>query len=167
MKKVFLIIMIIFLALAIDQTIKIVAMNDFTEQNLSLGIFNLTYHQNTGVALGINKENTFSTIAMDIFVIFILVLFMFKQFNNIDIKRTVFMSMVLAGGISNLIDRFFYGGVVDYIDISNLISNFPIFNIADCIIIIGLILFAIFTFKDFSKIQSGQFIKEERNKRRE
>ncbi len=161
-KKVILIIVIILVILGIDQAIKIVAMNNFAQQDLSLGIFNLTYHQNTGVALGVNKDNIFSTIAMDIFVMFILVLFVIRQFNNIDIKRTVYIGMVLAGGASNLIDRVFYGGVVDYIDIGNIINGFPIFNIADCAIIVGLLLFAICTFMDFSKIQSGQFTREKR-----
>lgn len=43
--------------------------------------------------------------------------------------------LILAGGISNLIDRIIYGGVVDYFDIKII----PIFNIADILISIGVI----------------------------
>jgi len=44
--------------------------------------------------------------------------------------------LVLAGGISNLIDRINHGGVLDYINLS-FMPSFPTFNIADAIITIG------------------------------
>ena len=47
--------------------------------------------------------------------------------------------MIISGGTSNLIDRLFRGHVVDYIDI-NQIFNYPVFNIADMCIVIGVIL---------------------------
>lgn len=43
--------------------------------------------------------------------------------------------MLLAGTLGNLIDRLFYGGVRDFIDIQ--LFNFPIFNIADILLTIG------------------------------
>ena len=46
--------------------------------------------------------------------------------------------MILGGGISNLIDRLFRGYVIDYIDINN-IFKYPIFNLADIFIVIGVI----------------------------
>jgi lipoprotein signal peptidase len=47
--------------------------------------------------------------------------------------------LVLAGSCSNLLDRFFYGGVVDFILVSYRGWSFPIFNCADVFIIIGII----------------------------
>lgn len=47
--------------------------------------------------------------------------------------------MILGGGISNLLDRVFRGYVVDYIDINYLIK-YPIFNLADILIVIGVLL---------------------------
>jgi signal peptidase II len=51
--------------------------------------------------------------------------------------------LVLAGSCSNLIDRFIYGGVVDFILLSYGDWSFPVFNCADvCIVVgIGLMLF--------------------------
>jgi signal peptidase II len=43
--------------------------------------------------------------------------------------------MLLAGTLGNLIDRLFYGGVRDFINIQ--LFNFPIFNIADILLTIG------------------------------
>ena len=47
--------------------------------------------------------------------------------------------MVISGGVSNLIDRLVRGNVVDYIDINAIIS-YPVFNIADVFIVLGVML---------------------------
>ena len=46
------------------------------------------------------------------------------------------LSLILAGGIGNLLDRIFRGFVIDYIDITPLF-NFPVFNFADICITVG------------------------------
>ena len=46
--------------------------------------------------------------------------------------------MVIAGGVSNLLDRVFRGYVVDFININDFI-NFAIFNVADIFIVVGVI----------------------------
>ena len=56
--------------------------------------------------------------------------------------------LVLIGGISNLFDRFWYGGVLDFLSVSTIFFyTLPIGNIADIYIIIGLI----FMFFDWNK----------------
>ena len=49
------------------------------------------------------------------------------------------MSLVLAGGIGNLIDRIFRGYVIDYFDITQLF-NYPVFNFADICIVLGVVI---------------------------
>ena len=51
-------------------------------------------------------------------------------------KLWPFLALILAGTISNVLDRLFYGGVVDYIDLSII----PTFNVADIVIILGIVL---------------------------
>lgn len=49
-------------------------------------------------------------------------------------------TLVLVGAISNLIDRFIYGGVVDFISFSYGSWSWPVFNIADACIVSGVFL---------------------------
>ena len=49
-------------------------------------------------------------------------------------------TLFLAGGFSNFVDRLRYGGVVDFIKISFGKYSFPVFNIADVVITVGVII---------------------------
>ena len=60
--------------------------------------------------------------------------------------------MILGGGISNLIDRLFRGFVIDYLDI-NYLFKYPIFNLADICIVIGVFLIIMSLF--FNKQERG------------
>ena len=54
-------------------------------------------------------------------------------------KLLLATSLVIIGAFSNLIDRFTFGYVVDYINI----FIWPIFNLADCYIVVGLVIYVI------------------------
>jgi signal peptidase II len=55
---------------------------------------------------------------------------------------------VLAGGFSNLLDRFVYGGVVDFIILSYRGWSWPTFNLADAVIVGGAFLMAYRAYRD-------------------
>lgn len=59
-------------------------------------------------------------------------------------EHYIAFSLMLSGGTSNIVDRFLYGGVVDYI-YWHYKFDFPIFNLADIIIDCGIVLFIIQT----------------------
>ena len=50
---------------------------------------------------------------------------------------------ILGGGLGNMIDRVWHGYVVDMLDISPLF-DYPIFNLADCFVVVGAILGAVY-----------------------
>lgn len=50
--------------------------------------------------------------------------------------------LILSGGIGNLIDRAFHGYVVDMFELTFM--NYPIFNLADCFVVVGVILGAVY-----------------------
>ncbi|MBQ7792404.1 MAG: signal peptidase II, partial [Clostridia bacterium] len=55
------------------------------------------------------------------------------------------LSMIAGGGISNVADRFQFGFVVDYIDFR--IINYPVFNLADIFVVLGVIWLAVMILK--------------------
>ena len=66
---------------------------------------------------------------------------------------TVSLTLILSGGLGNLIDRLFRGGlVVDYLEVK--LFHFAVFNFADCCVVIGVVLFAIYFLFVESKLNS-------------
>lgn len=55
-------------------------------------------------------------------------------------KSIIGESLILAGSLSNIIDRFVYGGVVDFIELSYGNWIWPSFNIADMAIVLGVLI---------------------------
>ena len=87
------------------------------------------------------------------FVILLLIVnFIRTQKEMIDTKTSVALGFILAGGISNLIDRIIRGGVMDFIQV----KNFAVFNLADSYVVIGWILIVIFLIKFNQGIVGGK-----------
>lgn len=137
-------ILMIIILIIIDQITKIYMINLHGNSIIVIeGILQLSYAKNTGIAFGLADKNLISIIITDMIVIFILLRFLILQRDNINKATRISLILILAGGISNLIDRIVHKGVIDFIDISQKIEHFPIFNIADIFIIIGFIMFVI------------------------
>ncbi len=132
--------MIIFflLVLLADQYTKLLVQQDMiVGQSIPVihKIFHFTYVQNSGGAFGILRGRTNLFIIVSIIVILFIVYFMFKEEKK-DYFVKVVCSFVLGGAVSNLIDRLRLGYVVDFVDF----QVWPVFNIADSAISIGMVL---------------------------
>lgn len=105
------------------------------------------YVTNKGVALGLFGDQ-------ELFVLFlfplvmILILILWINYKNFYLP----LVLICAGAISNLIDRLLYNGVIDYIEISIL----PVFNIADIMIVVGVILLFIFEIHKYVEDSKGR-----------
>lgn len=146
------VIVFIIFFIALMQIVNIVIINNIVDSKVIInGIFSLTYYENTGGAFGVGQGDTIGFTIISIIVIAIIIRFIVLQRDRINNKTMVALELIIAGGISNLIDRLFRGFVVDYIDINQLIK-FPIFNLADICISIGWIILVvsiiIFWFKE-------------------
>lgn len=128
-RKIF-ILSIIFIV--IDQITKILAVYF---KNLNFGFIKINCTSNEGIALGFNQNNL-TNILIAIIVLGIIFNFIHQQKEKLNNKIIFSLAMVISGGIGNLIDRILRGAVVDFIDI----GNFPIFNLADCFVVIGWII---------------------------
>lgn len=124
--------LVIAILIIIDQITKMYMLQ---KRIVSIGIINLVYTENTGIAFGMAKNSTILITIITMLMICVLIIFAKK--NN-----TLGVALILGGSISNLIDRLFRGFVIDYIDINKIIS-YPIFNIADIFIVLGAILMGI------------------------
>ena len=128
----------------IDQLLKIIAIKLCSNSNIEIidNIFSITQIENTGMALGLNEGN-FKNIIISSLIIILMFRYLYTQRKFINKITLTTVSLILGGGISNLIDRIFRGGVIDFIKI----LDFPIFNLADISVVLGCILFAFYIIK--------------------
>lgn len=143
----------ILLAVAFDQFCKYLAVVHLKgKESIALipGVFELQYLENRGAAFGImqNKQIFFIVITCIIMVAIL------TFYGRIPHERRYFpmkicMILLCAGAIGNLIDRAINNYVVDFLYFS--LIDFPIFNIADCYVVVACFLFAfliLFYYKD-------------------
>lgn len=101
------------------------------------------YIQNTGIAFGMAQNNTFIILIINIIILSLIMLFIFRKTLKTNLTITLFI--ILAGGFSNLLDRIFREYVIDFIDIQ--IVKFPSFNVADISVVIGILYLIIYVLK--------------------
>nr|Q3AQW9.1 RecName: Full=Lipoprotein signal peptidase; AltName: Full=Prolipoprotein signal peptidase; AltName: Full=Signal peptidase II; Short=SPase II [Chlorobium chlorochromatii CaD3] len=133
---------------AADQFSKYVALRFLRDANQSISIipnfFSFTYAENRGIAFGLEPAPP-ALLLLFTMMISAAVLWYVLRSNN---RRLIFLlpfSLILGGGVGNMIDRMVRGYVVDFIYfnlyngyVGNIyLSLWPIFNIADSAITIG------------------------------
>ena len=97
--------------------------------------------ENRGAAFGIMQNKQWFFILITLILIIAMILYILKVKPQ-DILLKLSLSFIIGGGIGNLIDRVFKGYVVDFIDLR--IINYPVFNIADCFVVIGAVLLCVY-----------------------
>ena len=95
------------------------------------------YVENRGAAFGIMQNKQWFFIVVTVILITAIIIYMLKTKSQNKLLNTSLI-FIISGGIGNLIDRVFLGYVVDFIDVR--IINYPVFNVADCFVVIGAIL---------------------------
>lgn len=135
----------------VDQLLKwlvTLSMQPFESNVLLPGILRITYVQNTGAAFSLLEG---STVLLAVLTGIALIAAIFLMVSG-RIEKTSYLipvSMLIGGGIGNLLDRIVRGYVIDYIDVSFWpFDSFAIFNFADCLVVIGTILLLVFLLKD-------------------
>ena len=129
--------------LIIDQISKLLINTKMTlNQEIVLipKLLSILYVKNTGAAFSILQDNTIFLTVINALFIIVLHLFI-KREKNISKFSCLSLGLIMGGMFGNLIDRIIHHGVNDFIYIS--LIDFPVFNIADMGITIGVILLLI------------------------
>lgn len=147
------------LFVVIDQIVKILVISKLAlQQSITIinNFFNITYVRNTGAAWSILSGNVLLLIMISVLALVAIYYYLIKdkELNKIDI---VSYSMLIGGIIGNLIDRIVHGYVIDYLDFKIFNYNFPIFNVADTLIVISIIIIGI-------SLIVGEYREQDRNK---
>ena len=128
----------------LDQLSKIYINLNFNKlYNLDLFIFNIDFVRNYGAAFNLLSGSRFFLSFISAISAIILSYFIFISENKHINKYG--LSFILAGSIGNGIDRILKGYVIDFIKIKFI--DFPVFNIADIVINIGVLILIISHFR--------------------
>ena len=119
-----------------------------------LPFFNFTLMHNTGAAFSFLADQGgwqrwfFAVLASGVSIVLAVWLSRLKAHET---WLAMALSLVLGGAIGNLIDRVYYGYVIDFIDVYYNASHWPAFNIADSAISIGAVMLVIDAFRNKEK----------------
>ncbi len=140
------------LVVLIDYIIKLLVINNLKpigSITLIPGLFSLTYVENKGAAFGMLANARWIFIVFTLAVIIFLIIFLFWKKPTSKLVN-IALILIIGGGLGNLIDRIFYGYVVDYLSISFFP---PVCNFADYCVTVGaglLVIYLLF-FSDYMK----------------
>ena len=133
----------------IDQVSKLIVINTLSKTKsveVIKSFFYLTYTNNNGAAFSILTGKRVILIIVTLIVIGILIYYIRKTKVKENINK-IALSLVIGGSIGNLIDRIVRGAVVDFLDFKIFGYNYPIFNLADTFIVLGVFLLLISMFR--------------------
>jgi signal peptidase II len=111
-------------------------------------VFEFTYTRNTGAAFGIlsSASNFFLIIAL---VASVVIIYYYRQIDNSAWLIRIAMGLQLGGAIGNAVDRIVHGYVIDFIHVFyEPHFDYPIFNIADSSIVVGVIVLMILLWQE-------------------
>ena len=147
-KKYFYLIAITTLVLIFDQLTKIYVHTHFSlgeSYTIINGYFDFTYVRNYGAAWGIFSES--NEVFRKIFFLSIppiavgFIIYLLRSVENSDKFQITALSLIASGALGNYIDRIRFSYVIDFIDVHiKRIYSYPVFNIADCAIVIGVMM---------------------------
>lgn len=159
------IIIILFLADQYTKQLAVEQLKDRPAYVLIDGVLELQYLENRGSAFGMLQNQKFFILFVG--VVFLLVILFFllklpekKKYNIVHIL----LSVIVAGGLGNMADRIRLDYVVDFI--SFVLIHYPIFNVADCYIVVATVLL-FFLFLFVFKEQDLEFLNFKQNRYRE
>ena len=141
----------------LDQLTKVWAVRNFPlgGPSVALGLgFHFTYTKNIGAAFGILQRGPTATLLLGVLsgvVALGILVFLIRNSKALPRVQAWAFTLILAGAVGNMIDRFTLGYVRDFIHFYLPNFNFPVFNVADSCVVIGAGLLIISSFLERPK----------------
>lgn len=118
--------------------------------------FRLTYVENPGIAFGLRINNKLFFSFLSVVAVLIIFYYLFTLRDHKNLRVT--FAMIIGGAFGNLIDRFLFGRVVDFLDFEFIdlrippfkllflnfsgysMERWPVFNVADIAVTLGMVI---------------------------
>lgn len=150
--------------IGIDQFTKVLAIDHLKDQPaipIIPDVFELTYVENRGAAFGMMQGRQAFFVIITVVIIAVILYYYFKVLADKKYKPLKFcFILITAGAIGNFIDRVYRGvssgNLLDRLNEGFVVDffyfkliDFPVFNVADCYVVVGTILFALLIFTKY------------------
>ena len=139
-KRIYQIMSVVFI---LDQLIKLLivrGMEYYQKITIIPRFFSIFYVRNTGAAFSILEDSTLFLILISVLFLVFLHEYMKKEMNYTPLS-ILSLGLLLGGIFGNLLDRIIYRAVVDYLSFTFGSYEFPVFNLADAAITVGIGIF--------------------------
>ena len=116
-------------------------------------VFEFHYTENRGVAFSMLQDQRWIFIPVSLLMTVVLILMLRRSPMRKSKLFSASVLLIIAGAIGNLIDRILLGYVIDFLYFS--LIDFPIFNVADCFVVIGaglLFIFVMVGMKEYEEL---------------
>lgn len=154
-KKPYIIAFLFFLIDLVSKQIVSHTLSLYNSIEVIKNFFYLTYTKNTGAAWSILKNERILLLILTVLVLFIINRYLNKE--SIKKNEEIIYGLIIGGILGNFFDRLIYGAVIDFLDFKIFGYDYPIFNLADSFIVIGIILLIFIEIrKDYHERNSGR-----------
>ena len=144
-KKPYIIAFLFFILDLISKQVIVHVMNVGQSVKVINKFFYITYAQNKGAAWSILEDQRILLLIISVVVLFLINKFMNKEeLSNIECFS---YGMIIGGILGNLFDRVVNSYVIDFLDFKLFGYDYPVFNLADSFIVIGIIIMIIISIR--------------------
>ncbi|MDH6366077.1 MULTISPECIES: signal peptidase II [unclassified Breznakia] len=157
LKKGIILIVVLLATLGIDQYTKQIVettMHVGESHEIIPGFFAFTHVQNTGAAWGLFSGKQTMFFVVTIVALIVLTVFLWSTWKD-KLMSSVAITLMISGTIGNFIDRLQMGYVTDFLDFNLLGYDFPVFNVADMCLVIGISLLLLFELLDVYGVKAN------------
>lgn len=125
----------------ISKAVVVANMELYSESGFIPGVISFYHTQNTGAAFSILRDRQWVFMVLSVIMIAAIIWFLVKQGKR-HILLTTALSLILGGGVGNMIDRVRLGYVTDFLRFDFV--EFAVFNVADSCITVGAVLLGVY-----------------------